>query len=94
MSKSIEELLNGLQEELSIYEAKDETVQQLIYEELKDIEQALIKCQKGQYGACEQTGDPLPAHWLKEVPTLKSSKDWNTIWSYGKVSVPFDYSTY
>ncbi|WP_018664058.1 hypothetical protein [Heyndrickxia acidiproducens] len=89
--QDIEAFLQSLKTELSSYEAKHELVQTLIREELEDIETALSKCRSGSFGECQATGAALPAEWLQEVPTLQTPGDWQKIWAYGKVCVPFDY---
>nr|WP_259545837.1 hypothetical protein [Heyndrickxia oleronia] len=82
-------LLHDLKAELSAYETKDELIKDMINEELKDIHTALTKWNKGNYGKCEHSGDPIPKEWLETIPTLKSSDEWNQLWSYGKISIPY-----
>gem|GEM_PF-1984014 len=83
MGNEIETLLQSLKEELSAYESKHEVVQSLIQEELKDIETALSRINTVDE-------DAIPQEWLQEIPTLLSPADWQNIWVYGKVPVPYD----
>ncbi|GER74081.1 hypothetical protein [Weizmannia acidilactici] len=83
LGNEIETLLQSLKEELSAYESKHEVVQSLIQEEQKDIETALSRINTVDE-------DAIPQEWLQEIPTLLSPADWQNIWVYGKVPVPYD----
>lgn len=50
-----------------------------IQEELKDIEEAIKKCEKGTFGTCEISGDIIPKKLLSIIPTLRSIEDSKTI---------------
>jgi RNA polymerase-binding transcription factor DksA len=82
--------LQALKEELSAYEALNEEIQTLIMDELQDIDTALLKWQEGSFGKCEMSGDPIPSSWLQNVPTIKSTEEWNQLFKFGKVSIPFN----
>ena len=47
--------------------------------ELKDIEAALQKLEKGTFGTCEVSGELIPEDLLTIVPTLKSIDDCKTL---------------
>ena len=47
--------------------------------ELKDIESALKKLEKGTFGTCEVSGELIPEDLLTIVPTLKSIDDCKTL---------------
>lgn len=82
-------LLHDLKAELNAYTSNDELIKDMIKEELKDINSALAKWNEGNYGRCEHSGNPIPKEWLESIPTLKSSDDWNQLWSFGKITIPF-----
>jgi RNA polymerase-binding transcription factor DksA len=82
--------LQALKEELSAYEAQNKNIQPLILKELQDINSALLKFQEGSFGICEINGDSIPSSWLKNIPTMKNSEEWNQLLQYGKVTIPFN----
>jgi len=54
-------------------------IKPLIEDEIKDIETALTKLEKGTYGTCEISGELIPDDLLSIIPTLKSMDDCKTI---------------
>ncbi|MBB6443765.1 hypothetical protein [Bacillus benzoevorans] len=54
-------------------------VKPYILGELKDIESALNKLEKGTFGTCEISGEILPQDLLALIPILKSVEDCQTI---------------
>lgn len=54
---------------------KNEWMIPILEDELADISTAIQKLEDGNFGQCEASGEPLPEHLLKNMPTIKSSKD-------------------
>lgn len=54
---------------------KNEWMIPILEDELADISTAIQKLEEGNFGQCEMSGEPLPEHLLKNMPTIKSSKD-------------------
>ncbi|NWQ43895.1 hypothetical protein MLOOGBEN_24645 [Bacillus sp. EB106-08-02-XG196] len=54
---------------------KNEWMIPILEDELADISTAIQKLEEGNFGQCETSGEPLPEHLLKIMPTIKSSKD-------------------
>lgn len=57
----------------ALYEReKDFALRKQIEEELQDVNLALEKIQKGTYGICEVTGQPIPIERLRAIPTART----------------------
>lgn len=54
-------------------------VKPYIEEDLKDIETAIKKIEKGTFGTCEISGELMPMELLQIIPTLKSIDDCKTV---------------
>ncbi|WP_394232591.1 TraR/DksA family transcriptional regulator [Niallia oryzisoli] len=54
-------------------------VKPYIEEDLKDVETAMKKIEKGTFGTCEISGELMPMELLKIIPTLKSMDDCKTV---------------
>ncbi|MGE8204156.1 TraR/DksA family transcriptional regulator [Heyndrickxia sp. NPDC080065] len=83
------DLLHVIKADLHSYVTNDELIKDLINEELKDIHTALSKWNDGDYGKCERTGEAIPKEWLETIPTLKTSDEWNQLWAFGKITIPY-----
>lgn len=51
----------------------------ILEEELADISLALKKLENGNYGHCDDSGVALPDELLKIMPTIKSTRDRETM---------------
>ncbi|MDZ5470721.1 hypothetical protein SM124_03045 [Bacillus sp. 31A1R] len=69
LRKTQEELLERLEN------GNGSKVKQWIKEELDDINSAIGKLQKGDFGKCEISGELIPLDLLKQIPTLKTLED-------------------
>jgi RNA polymerase-binding transcription factor DksA len=58
---------------------KNDWIMEILEEELIDINAAIEKLENGSYGQCDDSGEPLPDHLLKIMPTIKSNKDRETM---------------
>lgn len=58
---------------------KQEWMKSILEDELKDIQSALSKLKSGSFGHCEFSGEPLPGDLLQLIPTMKSTKDTETL---------------
>lgn len=74
LRKTRMELLISLNDENA-----SQLIRPIIKEELKDIESALIKMERGEFGICEISGEMMPMDLLYMVPTLKSLTDCSKI---------------
>ncbi|WP_141431262.1 hypothetical protein [Bacillus sp. 03113] len=63
-----------LKESLNIHSGSQK-IKHLIIEELLDVELSMDKLTNGEYGICENCGEPMPLGVLEMIPTLKSMKD-------------------
>ena len=75
LRKTKQELIENLEEE----ESRSPIIKSYIEGELKDIEAALQKLEKGTFGTCEVSGELIPEDLLTIVPTLKSIDDCKTL---------------
>lgn len=57
-------------------------IRDLIEEELKDVNDTLMKIRSEDFGVCEISGELLPNELLRTVPTLKSKDDVTIINSF------------
>ncbi|OIK14012.1 hypothetical protein BIV60_12935 [Bacillus sp. MUM 116] len=64
--------------------SKQEWITSILEEELADINLAMEKMEKGQYGQCEISGELLPDDLLRMIPTLKTTKDSESLVKYYK----------
>jgi RNA polymerase-binding transcription factor DksA len=74
LRKTKEEIINRLQSNNC-----SPLIKPLIESELKDIEEALYKFEKGTFGKCEISGELIPKDLLMMVPTLKTMDDCKTV---------------
>lgn len=58
---------------------KNDWILAILEEELTDINAAIEKLENGSYGQCDYSGEPFPDHLLKIMPTIKSTKDRETM---------------
>ena len=65
-----EEIINSLNKK-----QENEWIQSILEQELADITSAMGKIQNGNFGQCEESGQPLPEYLLKVVPTVKTLRD-------------------
>jgi RNA polymerase-binding transcription factor DksA len=66
---------------------KPDWLTSILKEELADIDAALLKIKKGNFGQCEISGEFLPDDLLKIIPTIKSIKDSDDLEIYYKKSL-------
>ncbi|MGX6442018.1 hypothetical protein ACWM35_02135 [Neobacillus sp. K501] len=69
-----EEILTSLKSK-----EKNEWIMTILEEELTDINAAIEKLENGCYGQCDDSGEPFPDYLLKIMPTIKSTKDRETM---------------
>jgi hypothetical protein len=74
LRKTKQELMDKIQADSS-----SPLIKPFIEGELKDIEAALRKFEKGTFGACEVSGEMIPNNLLEIIPTLKSMEDCKTL---------------
>lgn len=48
-----------------------------LYEDLRDVNRALLKMSIGLYGICEETGTKIPLEKLKIIPTARTIYDFS-----------------
>ena len=60
----------------------NQLIRSLIREELKDVNNTLIKLRSETFGVCEVSGELLPNELLRTVPTLRSKDDVTVINSF------------
>lgn len=58
---------------------KNQWIMAILEEELIDINAAIEKIENGNYGQCDDSGEPFPDYLLKIMPTIKSIKDRETM---------------
>jgi RNA polymerase-binding transcription factor DksA len=54
---------------------KNDWIVTVLEEELADITTAIQKLEEGNFGQCENSGEPIPENLLKIMPTIKTSRD-------------------
>lgn len=69
-----EEILTSLKNK-----EKNDWIMTILEEELTDINAAIEKLENGCYGQCDDSGEPFPDYLLKIMPTIKSTKDRETM---------------
>lgn len=50
-------------------------IKSIIEDELKDIQDTMIKIEDGTYGYCENSGQHIPESYLSMIPTIKTLED-------------------
>lgn len=54
---------------------KNDWIVTVLEDELADITTAIQKLEEGNFGQCENSGEPIPEYLLKIMPTIKTSRD-------------------
>jgi len=70
---------------------RDKWLTVILEEELADINDAIKKLEIGQYGQCEFSGEFLPEDLLKNIPTIKTTKDTKVLAAFCKKPLTYSF---